>query len=336
MELTLTHTREKMCRDRFRQRGLKKNITKHQVQAMVRRQSERQRLGKDTIFMIHGREISLQRLAPHWRRYIRSIRGSLPDLPPMPEGMTCLTPPPVPVAAPDELNYQHSLLRSLYDYCSGNFDSGVWIAGTDTWCCSTLMSTRTLAISLSGDWSHALRFAREGDYGQACKTVELTVPVLKEMIFYHDPGLVPLLMWYTKQSFWQCNESLYHSATDLFGLAAREAKNFLGVANPLSHIMDYLADPRCNFDGFYRNLWQCLLDSFTHRFGAVFRTVATILSTYYNELLLENTKAAAVAKHVQALSQPNPSLRTAFEKPYDMVRCLHKVQLVLHTHSGGG
>ena len=294
-----------MLKDRLTKWGLKKNITKQHIATMIRKRNDRQRIGKATVFYVYGKEVSLQKLGPYWRRYIRSVEGQgLPlqtqDLPTTPRDLTCLTPPPIPIAAPDEMNYHHQLLRSIQDYCFGNFDAGLWAISSDQVWKSSLVSGKPYA-KLNSVFICARQLARSGQYLHAQKKLDVAFTILKELVLCRDPYLLKILIFNMKQTEWQIDHNLRKAISNFNRLAANEALAVLGAHSPLNLILEYFSNGGTKFDGLYQRLWKCLVESFINKTGYGCKSTVAMICDYNQEVLLESDGLTALAAQERLL-----------------------------------
>ena len=318
-----------MIKDRFRKWGFKKKITKFHVEAMVRKQSKRQQSGKETVFQIHGRKVTLQKLNPYWRRFVMSLQYTETKDPPSPKDLICLTPPPVCIAAPDEMAYHHRLMRSVQDYCIGNLEAHIWIVPESRVCQSILMPERDTFNQFNIDLACAREFARSGDLPKAQRSVELVSPSISKLSMGHYPGLVTCLLWHMKQPCYRDNPELRATACRAIARAAKDIKASLGANNPLCSILDYFSDEEIRFDELYRRLWKCWVDSFTDNTGPECFTTTDLTSDYNQEVLMETDSWSAITNQEQ-LAQKCASTygaghRVTFNARVTLASCLHRV-----------
>ena len=293
--MTLIESRVKMLKDRLRQWNCKKNITKQHVNYMVLKHSERRRLGKETAFRFHGKEQSLQQLGSYWQRHIESIKG-VPqgDLPPSPKDLLCFTPPPVPVAAPDDLHYQHRLLRSVQDYCFGNFDAKTWFMQDDDISCSNLTIWGLVLNPLIDHIESAIEFAKIDEKARAQRSLSLAFPLMKQAALDQCPQLMVLLLRSMEQLHRCGDEDLYVGFIKLLSLAVNEVKRYLGMKNPLCIILEALSNKLPRLHDLYVTFWKCLVDSFVGRTGFSCFTAIRIMSNYNRVVLVRQDSQAAI------------------------------------------
>ena len=285
-----------MCKDRLRRWNCRKNISKQHVNYMVLKYSERQRLGKETAFQFQGKEQSLHQLGAYWQRHIESVKN-LPvgESPPTPKDLICLTPPPVPIVAPDELHYQHRFLRAIQDYCLGNFETGLWSIETgDSY--YSLTTDR-----LVNDLHMVIELTRAGDSGQAQKMLRLASPMLKEAVFYHGSILITVLAR-TKQNIRQCRDREVHASfTNFLNLAIEEMKSSFEAENPLCLILEGLTDIIYMSVDLCRRLWECMVNIFIDKTS--FSCSTTLISQYNALVLVETDSLAAIIAQEQLVSR---------------------------------
>ena len=288
-------SRVKMLKDRLHKWKCRKNITKQHVNYMILKRSERERLGKETAFRFHGKEQSLQQLGSYWQRYIESIKDvPLEDLPTKTKDLTCLTPPPVPIAAPDDLHYQHGLLRSVQDYCFGNFDAKTWFVQDGDISCSNLTIWDLVLNPFIDHMGSGMHFAEIGEKAQAQRSLSLAFPLLKQAALDQCPQLVVLLLRYMERLYQCRDEGSYVAFLKLISLAVNEVKRYLGMTNPLCIILEALSNKLTRLRDLCVTLWKCLMDSFVGRTGFSCITAIEIVSDYNIEVLFEQDSQAAI------------------------------------------
>ena len=261
---------------------------------MARKQNERRRLGKETVFKIHRKEVSLKNLGQYWQRYLDSITDMKVDMrPSTPKDLTCLTPTPSPIAAPDEMNYHHKLLRSVQDHCYRNVEARYWVVQEGTRKCVSSLGPAGQGRRMNMDISTAHDFANSGNIVQPQKTLELAVPVIKEMITDRGPLLVPCFLGYLKMAYRKGIREWQTALADYTFRVMDHIKSSLGTQDPLYLILQYFSDRKIKIDDLYKRICKCLTDSLLAKFGHGCSTAANFMFDYIQEFWLESDSVMA-------------------------------------------
>ena len=310
----LIYSSEKMFKDRRRKWGLQKNIDKEHARAMARKHQERKRAGKDTTFVVRGRNYSIQALEQYWNRYKRSIEEVAAEkMPPTPRDLNCLTPPPRYVSAPDEMEYSYRLLRSVRDYCFGAFEAGVWTLDCKQYCVSTQRPKECSYPYPGNAPSNLAYFITADDFSEANSMLKTAVTVIQSSVTYQEPLLLSRLMSYLK---WSYREDVSVQTTLSVHMKSQcsQVARVLGDHHPLSLIFRHLSTARFDTEELYSRLWHCLAESFVVLLGPLNPTTVNIVSTYnLQELLHRDSKAALrsqrkVVEGCKQLYRPGHSL----------------------------
>ncbi|KAG0649527.1 hypothetical protein D0Z07_4257 [Hyphodiscus hymeniophilus] len=132
----------KMYKDRIKQWGLDKNNKEHELAALLRKKTQRDGVGKQSILKVRGRTVPLETI----QNYFRRKRISLGQLPARyanastPPGISCASPEASPrlihdvpraLSTPLSLKVPEELLFNIERYMSVSFGNGTWVGLED-------------------------------------------------------------------------------------------------------------------------------------------------------------------------------------------------------------
>ena len=117
-----------MYKKRFKGWNARKYNEESEMKAIVRKHTERARVGKASTFKVRDQVVDIQKVFRYWERKKISvddivIRRAMSRTP---EAVECLTPLLSPLRTPDVLATQEQILLKLQDYIRGSFDDGKW------------------------------------------------------------------------------------------------------------------------------------------------------------------------------------------------------------------
>lgn len=255
--------REKMYKDRFRLWGLRKNIKKDHVVAMLRKSNQRQQHGKRTLFKIHGKIYSLQTLDTYWKRQIELFKKEFAeDSPPTPSDLSCMTPPPVPIDIPDDLSHQHRLLRNVRDYCLGKFDAGAWVDDGHYVSQPAARSTTCDYVDLVDNVRSAWTFARIGDGDKVRKAAQRATVLIQTLISHEDPWFFVALLECANDVKLLGNTMFERDkVSEYFTSVAQAIRRKYDENHPLHVMSYYLPDVNTIGNELFLRTYECLVDS---------------------------------------------------------------------------
>ena len=293
-----------MYKNRLKKWGHRRNINKRDVQAMAWEYLRRQRVGKDTIFKIHGKDYSVQMVkrSRNWQPYTRSIEEvGLGDMPSMPKDLTCLTPPPISLQAPEELEYSHRLFRSVRDYYLGAYKNGVWAVSDRGDCYSTLDPSNVLFNKFVDITNNVGYLAWVGDFNGARRMIKLATSLLESVVVRQSPRLINVLMdfYAASRSDLAKDENTWKSVLNLNSHGAQLVRRTLGTCHPSCSIFDYLSKDGLESDEVFTRLWECVVKSFVENLDPIGSQAVSQMSDYNKRVLVQSDGWAAVAAQMK-------------------------------------
>ena len=312
-----------MYKDRFRRWGLRKNIKRADVKAMIQQNVKCRQLGKETVFEIRGKLTSVRKMDPYWKRYIQSIENEiLRELPSTPPDLTCLTSPPVAIDPPDELYYHHRLLRSVRDYCFGNFKAGTWSINSDGDCDSTQRSTLCLSNSLVDAMRSLSTFASTEDLGRVDRMARQIVSTVGDLVIHSNPSLLRILIHWTGRQENHINVVL----SKVFARVALVTQREFETHHPLYLISRCLTRPELYGGELLMKVYQCLVDSFSENTDPTSYAIVNLTSGY-NQVRAKQNDLVAVTSQQELVDMCDTTYgnghRTIFLARTALARCYY-------------
>lgn len=128
-----------MYKTRITRWGLDKRNKKPDMEAIVRKHFDRQRIGKNSTFRVRDKAIDYADVLRYWQRRGVSIDDVIARraASTTPDAVQCFTPIPSPVRTPEVLAVPEMIFVTIRDYHLGCFDAGVWEAGDGSNHCRT-------------------------------------------------------------------------------------------------------------------------------------------------------------------------------------------------------
>ena len=117
-----------MYKKHLKQWNARRYNEESEMAAIVRKGTERARMGKASVFEVRGQVVNTQKMRRYRNRNGRSIdnidtRGAVPSTP---DSLKCFTPLQSPLRTPEALAVPEYMLVKLQDYIKGSFDAGKW------------------------------------------------------------------------------------------------------------------------------------------------------------------------------------------------------------------
>ncbi|KAG8526005.1 uncharacterized protein KY384_000767 [Bacidia gigantensis] len=112
----------KMYKDRIRKWNIAKNVRGAEMQAAIRKTTQRSMEGKASTITVHGRTVSGHKL----NRYRKRVTFTSDNEAATPPGMSVLTPPASPLTTPPALGIPERILKIGQNFVDGSFESVNW------------------------------------------------------------------------------------------------------------------------------------------------------------------------------------------------------------------
>ena len=114
-----------MYKDRISKWQIDKKIKGHEMKAIIRKQAQRSRAGKNSLFYLRNSQVP-QHKVTRYRKAMKllSEEQALVLRAETPPGLVCQTPPASPLNTPAVLEIPERIARLVQDFIDGSFDSG--------------------------------------------------------------------------------------------------------------------------------------------------------------------------------------------------------------------
>ncbi|MCJ1410935.1 hypothetical protein MMC19_005023 [Ptychographa xylographoides] len=188
-----------MYKKRFTKWSHDKNCKRKEMLAIIRKQTQRAKVGKASQFRFHGKPIEQWMIDRYFRRNPQSLAADALSAP-TPPGLECLTAPTSPglesshipssPRTPDVFEIPERIFSCLRDYISGSFENGTWIlnsTGTDLLTTIRRVGINQKLNALSyGSESAATLFAQKS-YTEGGKTLRVAFAGIEDILIAERP-----------------------------------------------------------------------------------------------------------------------------------------------------
>ena len=175
-----------MFKKRVRDWGLEKNVKSDEMKAIIRKQTERARVGKKSTFCLRGNQVPEHKI----KRFQKAL-GLLSDEQLLrlgtktPPALICHTPLMSPLALPRELDIPKRIAKAVQDYTYGSFDSGTWRVYEDQ-LTSARRNMEDPSSEFYNECFHASFLFMQGDTNEAWRLLNFTSCRVEPMIRNND------------------------------------------------------------------------------------------------------------------------------------------------------
>ena len=218
--------------------GIGKNIKGQQMEAVIRKEVERARAGKKSVFLWHGSRVPSHRVVRYRRKMkLLSDVGALKLGAPTPPGLICHTPLPSPLTTPRVLEIPERIARLCQEYVDGSFGSHTWVSEGDEVYSTKGSSSADFrfdgaCVTAWNDWT-------AGDTKQAWRMLGVATTLIEAVLLGELPRtLFSLGYWIYQWAF------LLHEPAIAFTLLRHFSNMSATVLSPghaLTNICAYLA-----------------------------------------------------------------------------------------------
>ena len=177
-----------MYKDRIRKWGLAKNIRGKEMKAIIRKQGERSRAGKKSVFCLRDIHVPGNKI-DRYQRLVRmcseeeawAIRESTPP------GIDCYTPLATPLRTPECLEIPERIAKHVQDYVYSCLDSQNWIVTKDQSC----INARNLEDNTTDfriECTHAALLLGRRQRHIAWQILDMAVALVEQIVLAETPA----------------------------------------------------------------------------------------------------------------------------------------------------
>ena len=182
-----------MYKDRVRKWQIYKKIKGHEMKAIIRKQAQRLRAGKKSLFYLRNAQVPDHKVT----RY-RKAMTLLPEEQALmhraetPPGLICYTPPAFPLTTPLVLEIPERIAREVQDYVDGSFDSRTWIVSEPGDLVSSKGSNYFI-YELKNQVYYVMEHFQKGESGYACRILKMAMASIQHIVSAEHPGTLDVL-----------------------------------------------------------------------------------------------------------------------------------------------
>ena len=170
-----------MYKTRIDKWGLDKNRKEHEMRAVVRKQNQRERQGKSSVFRVRGKAVDFGDIIRYWERKGMSIEDVIAQraMSATPDAVVeCSTPVLSEPSTPREFAIPENVIRCVRNYFQGSFESGTWYSKDPKLPCESVNAPADSPddlFLLIADCSLACKLFRRSQFQEAGRTLNLRV-----------------------------------------------------------------------------------------------------------------------------------------------------------------
>ena len=182
-----------MYKDRIRKWQVEKNIKGHEMKAIIRKQAQRSRAGKKSLFYLRNSQVP-QHKVTRYRKAMQMLseEQALMLRAETPPGLICHTPPASPLIMPEILEIPERIAKLVQDYVDGSFDSGTWSASES----DIIMRTNTsdsFIIALQGYVDMVVIHFQRGETSNAWRLLRMAMSSIEHIVSAEHPTTLEIL-----------------------------------------------------------------------------------------------------------------------------------------------
>ena len=195
-----------MYKDRIRKWQIDKKIKGHEMKAIIRKQAQRSRAGKKSLFRLRSSQVPEHKVIRYRKAMkLMSEEQALMLRAETPPGLVCHTPPASPLITPAVLEIPERIAKLVQDYIDGSFDSGAWISDSD------------YAVSTKGSPHHIFNFKSEvhsflsqfqrGKTSYAYRNLNMAMARIEHIVSEEQPATLDMLAFILLRTMYFQNTS---------------------------------------------------------------------------------------------------------------------------------
>ena len=201
-----------MYKDRISKWQIDKKIKGHEMKAIIRKQTQRSRAGKKSLFYLRNSQVPDHKV----NRYRKAMKLLSEEQALMlraetPPGLVCHTPPASPLATPEVLEIPERIAKLVQDYIDGSFDSGSWIISESESVVST-KGSQNLIYAFHELVGNFMNHFQNGETSSAWRILKIAMASIEHIVSEESPITLDILAF----SLYATMHSLNSSEIALF------------------------------------------------------------------------------------------------------------------------
>ena len=196
-----------MYKDRIRKWQIDKKIKSHEMRAIIRKQAQRSRTGKKSLFFLRNSQVPEHKV----NRYRKAMKLLSEDQALIlraetPPGLVCHTPPASPLATPEVFEIPERIARLVQEYTDGSFDSGTWIISEPGDAVSTKGSRYFIDV-FNAQVHNFVNHFRNGETSYALRILKMAMASIEHIVSAEHPGTLDILAFNLYETMHSLNKS---------------------------------------------------------------------------------------------------------------------------------
>lgn len=196
-----------MYKDRIRKWQIDKKIKSHEMKAIIRKQAQRSRVGKKSLFYLRNSQVPEHKII----RYQKAMRllseeQALKLRAETPPGLGCYTPPASPLTMPLVHEVPERITRLIQDYIDGSFESKTWIIADSEVIVST-KGSKSFINAFSDQVHNFLTHFQRGETSYAWRILKMAMTSIENILLAEHPSTLDMLAFILLKTIYSLNLS---------------------------------------------------------------------------------------------------------------------------------
>ncbi len=182
-----------MYKDRISKWRIDKKIKGHEMEAIIRKQAQRLRAGKKSLFRLRNSQVPEHKVIRYRKaKKLMSEEQALMLRAETPPGLVCHTPPASPLTTPLVLEIPERIAKLVQDYIDGSFDSGTWLISESENAVSTKGSQDLIYAFHDRIYTVANHF-QKGETSYAYRILKMAMTTIEHIVSEEHPATLDIL-----------------------------------------------------------------------------------------------------------------------------------------------
>ena len=178
----------KMYKDRISKWKIDKKIKGEEMKAIIRKQTQRSRAGKKSVFRIRNSHVSELKIVRYRKATkLSSEEQALRLRAPTPPELICYTPLASPLTTPRVLETPERIVKLIQEFSDGSFDSKAWLITEDHSRIISKNSSEPIYIFRSM-CSNVRTFFLKGETKNALRVLNMAMALIEQMVSAECPN----------------------------------------------------------------------------------------------------------------------------------------------------
>ena len=196
-----------MYKDRIRKWQIDKKIKGHEMKAIIRKQAQRSRMGKKSLFHVRNSQVPEHKINRYRKAMeLLSEEQALMLRAETPPGLVCYTPPASPLTTPEVLEVPERIAKLVQDYIDGSFESKTWII-SESEAVVSKKGSKGFIYAFNDQVHNFVTHFQRGETSYAWRILRMAMTSIENIVSGEHPSTLDMLAYVLLETMYSLNSS---------------------------------------------------------------------------------------------------------------------------------